>query len=175
MAVSCLTAKWYLITCITSPFLEKGLGLRWRMPTCISKWRCQLGCTQGQGQSVVCRATAPGTFGYRDGFLVPSCLLGHSPSIPRMLLCHPLHYHPARTKGLSKFSTSCCHTSPTRSGRIDHLVWISVYLHTFTSLVLYLNLGFLEKGEGPFCTGHRDKKRTSVSRAATQRLNHVSE
>lgn len=37
---------------------------------CISKWRCQLGGTQGQGQSVVCRATAAGTFGNVDGISV---------------------------------------------------------------------------------------------------------
>lgn len=41
------------------------------MTTGMSKWGCQLGGEQGQEQSLVCRATAAGTFGNLDGFLVP--------------------------------------------------------------------------------------------------------
>lgn len=94
IAGCCLTAKCYLITRITSPFLEKGLGLGCRMPTCTSKWGCQLGDTQGQGQSVVCRATAAGHLGTWMASWSYWCLLGHSPFVPRMLLCHPLPVSP---------------------------------------------------------------------------------
>lgn len=140
MAVSCLTAKCYLITCITSPFLEKGLGLRWRMPTCISKWRCQLGCTQGQEQSTVCRATAAGTFGLR-GWLLGAI------SVSICTKNAPLSTSPSVSVPEGKSSPNSAllvvTQSPARSGRVNHPILISVYLHTFTSLVLYLNWSFL--------------------------------
>lgn len=97
------------------------------------------------------------------------CLLGHSPFVPRMLLCHPLPLSPCQKEKALLTQHFLSHNP------YYILILIAVYLHTFASLVLFLNLGFLGWGTGPFCTGHKDKTRTSVSRAATQRLNHVSE
>jgi len=110
------------------------------MPTCMSEWTYQVGCTQGQERSVICRATYC-VHAWVDGWLVGPLSASPSVTMPEGKLA-------------PNSSASCWQVSRASSGRVKPPSFEFHYLRVLISSAVSLNVGFVHMagGEGPCCS-----------------------